>query len=184
MTKWAICIRKIVNDRSLVALLDIGKFFPHQLPEIARSHFSGYGGHAGRCSSGRRDFCGCGRRRCFFAQAEIDDTNHAANNARAMITSDFLNISFCLISGKISEYHTRPRSRKAEGIRATIRTEISAIRNVRMTPRHNLTDPGTCQLPSCNLSYAAIYRTPDAQGKQSGDGRAYPCCNPGLQASS
>uniref|UniRef100_E6QA63 Uncharacterized protein n=1 Tax=mine drainage metagenome TaxID=410659 RepID=E6QA63_9ZZZZ len=39
----------------------------------------------------------------FFAQAEIDDTNHAANNARAMITSDFLNISFCLVSGKISE---------------------------------------------------------------------------------
>ncbi|EGQ60584.1 hypothetical protein GGI1_01359 [Acidithiobacillus sp. GGI-221] len=28
MTKWAICIRKIVNDRSMVALLDIGKFFP------------------------------------------------------------------------------------------------------------------------------------------------------------
>ncbi|GEM_PF-4209093 len=39
----------------------------------------------------------------FFAQAEIDDTNHAANNARAMITSDFFNISFCLIPGKISE---------------------------------------------------------------------------------
>lgn len=39
----------------------------------------------------------------FFAQAEIDDTNPAANNARTMITSDFLNISFCLVPGKISE---------------------------------------------------------------------------------